>query len=78
MYNLACCYSQLGDVHTGLVAFAGCLENGYSDVDQARADPDLEALRADARFEGLIKRLVPLAGAGVVGRFLNNLQLGKK
>lgn len=25
LYNIACCYSQLGDVETGLAAFAGAL-----------------------------------------------------
>ncbi|KAK9798892.1 hypothetical protein WJX73_002132 [Symbiochloris irregularis] len=73
LYNLACCYSQLGDVQTGLTALAGCLENGYRDVDQVRSDPDLEELRKDPRFEGLIKRLVPLAGSGILGRLMNNL-----
>jgi hypothetical protein len=29
----------------------GCLEAGYTDYRQIRSDPDLEFLRADARFE---------------------------
>ena len=74
LYNLACCYSQLDDVQTGLAALAGCFENGYTNVEQARSDPDLETLRKDPRFEGLIRRLVPMASSGLVGRFLNSLQ----
>ena len=30
---------------------AGCLEAGYEDFKQIRADPDLAGLRADERFE---------------------------
>ena len=65
-------------MHTGLVALAGCFEYGYADVDQGRSDPDLAYLREDPRFEGLIRRLVPLASSGVVGKFLSGLQLGKQ
>jgi hypothetical protein len=59
LYNVACCHSRLGNTYDGLAAIAGCLENGYEDVNQLRTDPDLENLRKDERFEGLIKRLVP-------------------
>ena len=59
LFNLACCYSNLGDTGQGLEALAGCLEAGYKDVNQCRTDPDLEALRQDPRFEGLIERLRP-------------------
>ena len=67
----------LGDVHTGLVALAGCLEIGYTDVDQTRSDPDLEGLRSDPRFEGLIHRLVPSTNSGLLGSFIKNLRSGK-
>ncbi|KAI7843557.1 hypothetical protein COHA_002799 [Chlorella ohadii] len=56
LYNIACCRSRLGDIDNGLVALAGCVEQGYRDFYQLRSDPDLEALRADERFEGLLRR----------------------
>ena len=40
-------------------ALAGCLEAGYKNVQQCRTDEDLETLRQDPRFEGLIERLRP-------------------
>lgn len=56
LYNIACCRSRLGDIDNGLVALAGCVEQGYRDFRQLRSDPDLEALRGDERFEGLLRR----------------------
>ncbi|GLC45823.1 hypothetical protein PLESTB_001151700 [Pleodorina starrii] len=56
LFNIACCQAQLGDLRSGLVAMAGCLELGYDDFAQLRSDPDLEPLRQDERFEGLLKR----------------------
>lgn len=59
LYNIACCQAQLGDVRAGLMALAGCLEAGYSEVGQIRSDPDLAPLREDPRFEGLLTRFGP-------------------
>lgn len=64
LFNIACCHSMLGDARVGLVALSGCLELGYDDFAQLRADPDLEALRKDERFEGLLKRFEPKRAAG--------------
>ena len=59
LVNIACCQAQAGaeeNISNGLVALAGALEAGYDDFRQLRGDPDLAPLRADARFEGLLKR----------------------
>jgi len=59
LYNIACCQSQLGqpeNIQNGLIALAGCLESGYDNFNQLRSDPDLENLRKDDKFEGLLKR----------------------
>ena len=48
--------SVMGQAREGLAALAGCLEAGYEDADQLRADPDLDFLRQDERFEGLLER----------------------
>lgn len=61
-FNIACCYSKLGDAQKGLVAVAGCIEAGYMDFAQLRMDPDLETLRQDARFEGLLGRFQKKGG----------------
>lgn len=62
LYNIACCHAQLQDARSGLVALSGCIELGYTDWNQIRADPDLEFLRQDPRFEGLMERFQKKAG----------------
>lgn len=59
MYNIACCQSRLGEqenIQNGLMAIAGCLEAGYDNFQQLRSDPDLENLRGNEKFEGLVKK----------------------
>ncbi|KAG2433687.1 hypothetical protein HXX76_008057 [Chlamydomonas incerta] len=73
LFNIACCQAQLGDVRAGLVALAGCLELGYDDFAQLRTDPDLTPLRADERFEGLMKRFEKPTGG-----FFSTLFSGRK
>ena len=74
LFNVACCYSRLGQAREGLAALAGCLEAGYEDAGQLRSDPDLEFLRQDERFEGLLQRF-RLGQPGGEG-FFNSLLKG--
>ena len=55
-------------------ALAGCLEAGYRNVETCRSDPDLQNLRADPRFEGLIERLRP-ESKGLFRSFLAGFNL---
>ena len=59
LFNIACCHAQLGDARAGLVALSGCLEAGYDNWAQLKSDPDLAPLRADERFDGLMRRFQP-------------------
>ncbi|KAK3252303.1 hypothetical protein CYMTET_38391 [Cymbomonas tetramitiformis] len=54
LYNLACCYSQMGSMDQALEAVDSCLENGFSDFDSLKQDPDLEAVRKDVRFNAIL------------------------
>ncbi|GIL73426.1 hypothetical protein Vretimale_17583 [Volvox reticuliferus] len=76
LFNIACCQAQLGDMRSGLVALAGCLELGYDDFAQLRSDPDLDPLRKDERFEGLLKRFERPTGS--LANFMSGLFGGKK
>jgi tetratricopeptide (TPR) repeat protein len=55
-YNLACSYSVLGIVEPAFAALQRSLELGYRFFNQMRRDPDLKALRSDARFGRLLRR----------------------
>lgn len=73
-YNIACCLSQTGNTHDGLLALLEALQMGYEDFEQIRTDPDLEGLRADSKFEALIGRFQKVNRKNVISDFLNNIK----
>jgi hypothetical protein len=54
---------------------AGCLEAGYDNAQQLQTDPDLEFLRKDSRFSGLIQRFKIEENRGLFGDFLKGFNL---
>lgn len=50
LYNLACSYSLLEDIHNAFNAIQRAIECGYRDFDYILKDRDLENLRQDKRF----------------------------
>ena len=52
-------------VKNGLIALAGCLEAGYDDFAQLRGDKDLDVLRKDEKFEGLMRRFEKKKNGGL-------------
>ena len=73
LYNLACCFSALGDAESAMEALEDALKNGFDDLSTCRTDPDLKPVRdkvGTARFEGmLLKYTGPLAA---LNRRMNN------
>ena len=56
-YNLACGYAILGEKDRAFVALDKAASMGYNSRDQYVNDPDLNALRADKRYELLLTKL---------------------
>ncbi|MDI6759478.1 MAG: tetratricopeptide repeat protein [Candidatus Brocadiaceae bacterium] len=56
-YNLACSYSLLGDVDAAFKALEEAVALGYKDLVHLQRDSDLENLRKDHRYQGLIDRV---------------------
>eukprot|EP00746_Dinoflagellata_sp_MGD_P140685 gnl/MRDRNA2_/MRDRNA2_73891_c0_seq1.p1 gnl/MRDRNA2_/MRDRNA2_73891_c0~~gnl/MRDRNA2_/MRDRNA2_73891_c0_seq1.p1 ORF type:complete len:313 (+),score=59.96 gnl/MRDRNA2_/MRDRNA2_73891_c0_seq1:82-1020(+) len=54
-YNIACCYSKLGQTRQGLKALRDCLDAGFEDWETLLADDDLQPLRDDSIFEKLLE-----------------------
>lgn len=65
LYNLACCLARLGRLDEAAAVLARAVAAGYADAAHARADADLEPLRARADFGALLQRMAELASAGV-------------
>ncbi|KAL3138637.1 hypothetical protein ABBQ32_006398 [Trebouxia sp. C0010 RCD-2024] len=73
-YNIACCLSQTGNTHDGLLALLEALQMGYEDFQQIRSDPDLEALRSDPKFEPMIGRFQKVNRKNILSDFLSNIK----
>jgi tetratricopeptide (TPR) repeat protein len=58
-YNLACSHSLLGQIDTAFDALTQALQLGYDKFEQLKADPDLENLKKDCRYESLLKEHHP-------------------
>lgn len=58
-YNLACAQARAGRPEAALEALAGARERGYANLNAARQDPDLAALRSHPDFERLTEPLQP-------------------
>ena len=59
-YNLGCSYSLMGEVDDAIENLKTSIELGYTDVEHMNGDPDLKNLRADARYEELVQRILAL------------------
>lgn len=57
LYNLACAHSLNGDKEKALEYLAKSIENGFTDIDHIKRDPDLEPLRKTEEYKDIIKRL---------------------
>ena len=64
LYNVACNFAVMGRTDEALVYLAKAIENGTVSGDWMKNDGDLESLRADARFEELL-RVVSSTNAAV-------------
>lgn len=72
-YNCACCYARLDDTQSGLVSLVRAMEAGYDDYDNIKTDADIQPLRDDARFAGILAKFEP---QGVLGGVFAALSKG--
>lgn len=57
LYNVACFYAMKGDNDRALELLASAVDNGWGDRAWLETDSDLDALRADKRFNALLDRI---------------------
>jgi tetratricopeptide (TPR) repeat protein len=57
LYNCTCFYSRLGEVESALDAMRQAIAAGYSNIEWAKQDPDLNQLRDNPAFQRLIEGL---------------------
>ena len=55
-YNLACSFSLTGKIDEAFNALGRSFSMGYDDFEHLSADPDLEPLRRDPRYQELMAR----------------------
>jgi tetratricopeptide (TPR) repeat protein len=57
LYNCTCFYSRLGEIDRALGALRQAIAAGYSNVEWAKQDPDLNPLRDNPDFQTLMEGL---------------------
>ncbi|GBF96643.1 hypothetical protein Rsub_09276 [Raphidocelis subcapitata] len=67
LYNMACCYAQMGQADAALTCVDAVLENGFDDVKTLTTDPDLAPIRGP-QLQQLIEKYTGLQ-ARVMGVF---------
>jgi tetratricopeptide (TPR) repeat protein len=58
-YNLACTQARRGEPKKALASLKRAVDNGFSDAEQLRNDPDLVSIRDTAEFRQLLDSLSP-------------------
>lgn len=72
-YNIACAEALRGNTESGLAWVDRAIENGYSNEEKLRNDPDLTLLRRDPRFEALVVKANELEMRGCCDSHLMRL-----
>jgi len=66
-YNLACSYSLLGEKEKAFEALEKAVELGFADYELMSKDEDLQNIRGDRRFRGLLLRCIENGKKGAHG-----------
>eukprot|EP00878_Enallax_costatus_P005241 GHUV01005508.1.p1 GENE.GHUV01005508.1~~GHUV01005508.1.p1 ORF type:complete len:286 (+),score=95.50 GHUV01005508.1:161-1018(+) len=61
LYNMACCYAQLGQKQAALTCLESVLETGFSDISTINADPDLKPVRG-SELQAVINKYTGVGG----------------
>lgn len=78
-YNIACCYSMLEQLESGLEALNAAMGAGFEDYAKIRSDPNLSYLRKSPKFKALINRYdEPLINEGAIKALKSLFSFGKK
>ena len=56
-YNMACLKSLQGDFVSAKMNFESAIQNGFSDIDHALTDSDLDGLREQVEWKEIVKKL---------------------
>ncbi|KAG1681383.1 hypothetical protein FOA52_007431 [Chlamydomonas sp. UWO 241] len=68
LYNMACAYAAMGRKEAAIACLEGVLDNGFSDFETLRNDPDLASVRGN-ELEFLMLRYQNPVGKGINGIF---------
>ena len=78
-YNIACCYSTLGQVEPGLEALDSAMASGFEDFDKIRKDKNLEVLRKSPKFTAVINKYdEPIINEGAIKAIKSIFSFGRK
>ncbi|MDQ7798377.1 MAG: hypothetical protein RDU76_05470 [Candidatus Edwardsbacteria bacterium] len=65
LYNLACCYSQTGNDKQAAKYLKQAVDEGFTDLDHIKADPDFDNVRNSPKFQKTLEDIVNKLGQPV-------------
>lgn len=77
-YNIACCFSKLGQTDNSIVALKRCMAAGWNDYKKIRTDPSLDNVQKSPKFKEMIDKFdEPLINQNAIN-FVKGIFGGKK
>ena len=78
-YNIACCYSSLGQVDNSLEALDAAMAAGFEYFDKIRKDPNLAEARKSPKFKPLLDKYdEPILNEGAIKALKGLFSFGRK
>lgn len=77
-YNIACCFSKLGQTDNSIGALKKCMAAGWTDYKKIRSDPSLDNVQKTSKFTDMMDKFdEPLINQNAIN-FVKGIFGGKK
>lgn len=79
LYNIACCYSSLGQTENALESLDASMAAGFENFDKIRSDPNLAEARKSPKFKPIMDKYdEPILNEGAIKALKSIFSFGRK